>query len=254
MKTPARLLTLALIVIPAVPALAATPAAAPLAATTATPAAGTVARYTFDAGATAAGRVAENSGRGLPLTVRSADHGAVRFVAGAGGRYVAFPPPCAQAATTCPRALLEAPSDAGLNPGTRTFVWGATIAVSRSAVIGSSNVMQKGVSDTGSQWKMQIGATRGLGQCVLVGRGSATAYIARSTVTVADGKWHKVTCQRAGAALSIVVDGVTRGRIAVPSTLDVSNTLPLRLGGPNFNTSSDMFHGSLDDVYAVLGR
>jgi hypothetical protein len=29
--------------------------------------------------------------------------------------------------------------------------------------------------------------------------------------------------------------------------------LPLRIGGPNFNTTSDMYHGYLDDVYAVLG-
>src|SRR5258708_5110607 len=139
MKTPARLVALALVV---VPAIAAAPAFAAVQA--AGPAAVTVAKYSFDAGATAAGRVAENSGRGLPLTVRSANHGAVRFVAGTSGRYAAFPAPCAKGATSCARALLEAPNDADLNPGTRTFTWGATIAVNKSAVIGSSNVVQKG--------------------------------------------------------------------------------------------------------------
>src|SRR4051794_21684243 len=245
MKTPARLIALALIVVPAIPALAATPTAAP--------AAGTVARYTFDAGATASGRVPENSGRGLPLTVRGVDHGTVRFVAAKTGRYLAFPAPCAKGAAACPRALLEAANDADLNPGTRRFIWGATLAVSRSAVIGSSNVVQKGVSTTDSQWKMQIGATHGLGQCVVVGHGSTQAYIARSSVPVADGRWHKVPRQRSGAALTITVDGVTRGRAAIPSTLSIGNTLPLRIGGPNFNSTSDMYHGLLDDVYAVLG-
>jgi hypothetical protein len=250
MKTSARLLALALIVVPAVPALAATTAPA---TPTAVPAAGTVARYTFDAGATAAGRIAENSGRGLPLTVRAADRGAVRFVAAKTGRYVAFPAACAKGARTCPRALLEAPNDADLNPGVRTFTWGATIAVSKSMVVGSSNVMQKGVSTTDSQWKLQLGATRGPAQCVVVGRGTTRAYIVRSSVPVADGAWHRVACQRAGAALTVFVDGVNRGRVAIPATLSITNTLPLRIGGPNFTTTSDMFHGYLDDAYAVLG-
>ncbi len=249
MKTSVRFLALALLVVPAATALAAAPALA--AGTTAAPAAGTVAKYTFDAGI-AGGHIAENSGRGVALTVRTADGGAVRAVTAGTAHYVAFPAPCAKGAT-CPRALLEAPDDPDLNPGTRTFTWGATVAVNKSAVIGSSNVVQKGVSTTDSQWKLQIGAARGVGQCVLVGRGSATAYIARSTVAVTDGKWHKVACRRAGTVLTIFVDGVNRGHVTVPATLAIANTLPLRIGGPNFNTGSDMYHGLLDDVYAVLG-
>jgi hypothetical protein len=247
MKISARLLTLALVVVPAVPAMAASTGG-----TTAAPAAATVARYSFDAGAPA-GRVAENSGRGLPLTVRTVSGGAVRFVAGKTGRYAGFPAPCARSAKTCPRALLEAGNDADLNPGTRTFTWGATIAVGKAQVVGSSNVMQKGVSSTESQWKMQIGATRGLAQCVLVGRGSTRAYIARSSVGVADGAWHRVLCRRSGTVLTVFVDGVNRGRVAVPATLSIANSLPLRIGGPNFNTTSDMYHGNLDDVFAILG-
>jgi Concanavalin A-like lectin/glucanases superfamily len=246
MKMSARLLMLALIVVPAAPGAAATAVAAPAAGPV------VVARYTFDAGASPAGRVAENSGRGLPLTVRSAGGGAVRFLAAKTGRYAAFPARCA-AGKTCARALLEAAGDADLNPGTRPFRWGASVSVTRAQVAGSSNVMQKGIASTDSQWKMQIGATHGRAQCVVVGRGSATAYVVRSTVAVADGKWHRIECRRAGVALTVSVDGVNRGRIAVPSALSIANTLPLRVGGPNFNTSSDMYHGYLDDVYATLG-
>ena len=246
MRLSARLLALSLIVVPAVPALAAT--AAPTAAGPAT-----VARYTFDAGATAAGRVAENSGRGMPLAVRTADHGAVRFLRGKAGRYVAFPARCPSGATTCARALLEAPNRADLNPGTRAFRWGASVSVTPAQLSGSSNVMQKGVTTADSQWKLQIGSKHGKAQCVLVGRGSTKAYIARSSVTVANGAWHKVLCQRSGTALTVAVDGVSRGRISIPAALSVTNTLPLRLGGPNFNKRSDMYHGYLDDVLAVLG-
>jgi hypothetical protein len=246
MNMSARLLTLALIVVPAVPVAAGTASAAPAAGPV------TVARYTFDAGASPAGRVAENSGRGMPLTVRAAGGGAIRFLAAKTGRYAAFPARCA-AGKTCARALLEAANDADLNPGTRPFRWGASVNVGKTQVTGSANVMQKGIATTDSQWKMQIGATHGRAQCVVVGRGSAKAYIVRSTVAVVDGTWHRIECLRSGAALTVSVDGVNRGRVAVPATLSVTNALPLRIGGPNFNTSSDMYHGYLDDVYASLG-
>jgi hypothetical protein len=74
----------------------------------------------------------------------------------------------------------------------------------------------------------------------------------RSTVPVTDGKWHKILCGRTGGALTVSVDGVNRGSLAIPATLSITNTLPLRIGGPNFTTTSDMFHGAVDDVYAVL--
>jgi hypothetical protein len=87
----------------------------------------------------------------------------------------------------------------------------------------------------------------------VVGRGSSQAYIVRSSVTVADSKWHQVQCVRVGGAMAVYVDGVARGRIAVPATLSIANDKPLRIGGPNFNTNSDMYHGYLDDVFARLG-
>ena len=120
-------------------------------------------------------------------------------------------------------------------------------------IVGSANVMQKGVANTSSQWKMQVGRTHGKAQCVVVGTGSRTVYIARSATSVADGQWHKVLCQRNGTSLSVYVDNVARGQTTIPANLSISNALPLRVGGPNFNTRTDMYHGRLDDVYAELG-
>jgi hypothetical protein len=229
MRLPARLLTIALITIPAVPALA---VAHDVATAPAAAAPVLVARYNFDAGA-ANGRVADRSGRGTPLTVRTADRGAVRFFTAQTGRYIGLPVRCAAHAGTCPRALLEGSDDADLDPGTRTFRWGASVNVTKAQLAGSSNILQKGVATTESQWKMQVGETHGKAQCVVVGRGSKTPYLVRSTV--------------------VVVDGTLRGRGPVPAALSILNDKPLRVGGPNFNTSSDMYHGYLDDVYAQLG-
>lgn len=247
------------LLVPASSAMAA-PAAAPGRADTPVPTVAAapgapvlVARWDFNNGAVA-GKVADTSGRGPVLTVRAADQGTIRFEGGpTGGKYAAFPVACATGATTCPRGLLEGANDADLNPGVRLFRWSARVHLMKEQVRGSSNVMQKGVTGTGSLWKMQIGATNGRAQCVMSGTGSATLYIARSTGTVADGLWHKILCQRAGTSLAVYIDDVQRGQTTIPSNLTIGNALPLRIGGPNFNTTSDMYHGLLDDIYAELG-
>jgi hypothetical protein len=213
----------------------------------------TVARYSFDAGAGATGRVAEDSGRGTALTLRSAAGGRVTFPGTRADRDAVFPAPCAGTQATCPRALLEGTDDADLDPGTRAFRWGASVRVIKAQVRGSSNVVQKGVVDTESQWKMQLGARHGKAQCVVVGRGSAKVYLVRSSAGVADGKWHDIMCRRSGTGLTVSVDGRVRGRVTVPAALSIANAMPLRIGGPNFNTRSDMYHGRLDEVYARLG-
>ncbi|MFI7603205.1 LamG-like jellyroll fold domain-containing protein [Actinoplanes sp. NPDC049681] len=215
----------------------------------------TVARYTFDTGTVAAGRIADRSGKGPALTVRRADGGSIHFNGTTADKYAAFPAPCADSATLCPRVLLEGTDDADLDPGTRLFRWGATVRLTKAQVTDSSNVMQKGVSDTDSQWKMQIGAAQGKAHCVVIGQGAAkpTIYIVRSTVGVADNKWHDVFCQRSGTRLTVYIDGTDRGHITIPATLSIGNNLPLRIGGPNFHTRSDMYHGLLDDVWARIG-
>jgi hypothetical protein len=258
----------------AAPALAATPAtaspgpaatatpgtattASPVKSATATPApaAGpvTVARYSFDQGVGATGRIAENSSRGSALTVRAANGGRVTVVGATADKAVSFPARCATTTTSCPRALLEGTDDPDLDPGTRLFRWGASVRLTKAQVTGSSNVVQKGVVDTESQWKMQIGARQGKAQCSVVGQGAAQVYLIRSTVSVADDKWHDIMCQRSGTSLAVYVDGQARGRVTVPATLSIANARALRIGGPNFNTRSDMYHGQLDDVYARLG-
>ncbi|MEU4240598.1 laminin G domain-containing protein [Actinoplanes sp. NPDC026619] len=237
MKIAIALVAAAGILVPASPALADTPA--PVAV---------VARWDFNAGS-AAGKIVDTSGKGVTLSVRSADQGVLRFEAGT----VIFPAGCAAAATTCARGLMEAPDNANLNPGTRLFNWSARVNVTKAQLSGSANIMQKGVAGTGSQWKLQLGATNGRAQCVVTGTGSATPYIARSDISVTDGQWHKLYCQRSGTTLSVQIDGAVHGSTTIPATLSISNTSPLRVGGANFNLRSDMYHGTLDDVYAELG-
>lgn len=251
MKLSTTLLTLALI---AVPVASSTPALA-AGATSTKSTVTTVARYSFDQGVSSRGTIVENTGRGTPLTVRAAAGGKVSAIATKTGRYIGFPAPCATDAdpAACPRAILEGTDDADLDPGTHQFRYGATILIGRSQLKNSSNVMQKGVVSTDSQWKLQIGASVGKAQCVVVGLGSTKPYIARSAGTVADSRWHKVMCIRTPTGLYVFVDGKRSGQVSVPASVSISNRMPLRIGGPNLAIASDTFNGFLDEVYVAQG-
>ena len=229
------------------PATAATAAPAAPAAGTAT----LVAKYTFDSAGTT---VNDASGRGLPLKMRAADGGAVRYVTKGAGRALAFPDRCAATATKCPRVLLEGGDDQDLDPGTKPFSYGLTLAATAADVGSESNVLQKGVADAQGQWKLQIGGKKKLPSCVIAGAGKdAKRYIAKSSAGVLDNKWHTVTCQRTATQLIIWVDGQNRGAVAVPSTVSVSNNLPLRVGAQNLNAKQTAFGGAIDDVTVSVG-
>jgi hypothetical protein len=243
---------LALLAVPAIVASAAAPVAAAPVAPGEVPAPGLVARYNFDGGA-ADGRVADLSGRGGPLTVRGANNGQVAFTTAGAGRFASFPALCAAGVTTCPRALMEAADSPALDPGARNFKWAATVKVTQSQLSGNANVMQKGVANAGSQWKLQISGKAGRAQCVMVAQGTGQKFTATSARPIADGGWHRLVCERAGTGLSVSVDGVAGAKVAVPATLSVDNAMPLRIGGPNLQNGGDMYHGQIDDIYVQLG-
>ncbi|BCJ40444.1 hypothetical protein GCM10010168_82220 [Actinoplanes ianthinogenes] len=230
-----------------VPALAAPAAAAPAV----DPPPTLVARYNFDGGATA-GKISDLSGKGSSLTVRGADNGTVAITTEGAGRYASFPALCATGAP-CARAILEAPNAADLNPGTRNFRWAATVRVTAAQLRGKANVMQKGLAGAESSWKLQLTGKTGRAQCAMTAKGTGQIATATSARPIADGAWHKIVCERTATSLSISVDGVAGSRATIPATFAVDNTMPLRIGGPNFGASSDMYHGQLDDVYIQLG-
>jgi hypothetical protein len=196
-----------------------------------------VMRYTFDGGIAGV------------LVARSSGGGTVHV----GGGLVAFPNRCAPARhTPCPRAILQAADQPALDPGTRAFHYGATLRLPAGQTSAGSNVIQKGYADARSQWKLQIDGFGGLPSCVLVGRGSSRVHLVRAPVTIADGRWHRVSCWRGTGVLQIDVDGVTRGRVAIPVGLSIGNDMPVRIGGKNPQQRNDQFHGQLDEVLFAL--
>jgi hypothetical protein len=231
--------------------LATTAAAVVVTAVASTPAAhatvvGTpVLRYSFDKG------FSDESGHGHALTVYAVRGGTTAAVANGTGQALRFPKHCT--GRKCPRVVLQTASTDELNPGTAAFRYGATILLPKKETTSGQNVLQKGYSSAGGQYKLQIDGKAGRPSCVLVGTGRRGIHQARSPVSVADGAWHTIECQRSGSTLSVTVDGVVRDTATVPATLSVSNAAPLSIGGKGAYADNDQFQGTVDEVWVARG-
>jgi Concanavalin A-like lectin/glucanases superfamily len=211
-----------------------------------------VAKYGFDGRRIAS--VLDESGGGHNLTVVSSHAGRLRRIAHGSGQAFAFPAPCTgKAAPDCPRVALRSPSSADLNPGTADLAYGAALELGAAQTSKGQNVVQKGYSATGSQYKLQVDGRAGHPSCVVVDDRTPAIQLVRSSVTVADGDWHAVECRRVADELSILVDGRLRGVKAIPADLSISNDEPLAIGAKGAYRDNDQFRGALDDVWVRIG-
>ena len=209
---------------------------------------GMIAHYAFNGPASS---IVDESGNGHTLRVISGHGGSVRPVVHGQGTALAFPAKCTR--RICPHVALQTPSSADLNPGTRDIAYGADVLLAPGQTSKGQNVVQKGYSASGSQWKLQIDGMAGRPSCVLVDDRRPEIRIAASSVTAADGRWHALRCHRRGTSLAIYVDDVLRGRTAVPALLSISNDRPLSIGGKGAFTDNDQFNGALDNVWVRIG-
>jgi hypothetical protein len=164
---------------------------------------------------------------------------------------VVFPPTCGGA--DCPRLVLQAADTPDLNPGSKPIRFGAGIRMSPAEAGAGENVLQKGYSTSGGQYKLQVDGLSGKPSCVMSDQGGGTVYLARSVESILDNQWHAVECRRDGPTLSILVDDQLKKSVAVPASLSVTTTQPLSVGGKGVGVDNDQFHGALDDVWVRIG-
>jgi hypothetical protein len=196
-----------------------------------------------------------DGGPGQPeLALRSAAGGRVTGVPHGGGTALAFPAPCPQyGAAHCPRAVLEAPGG-DLSPGGQPLRWGATVLLTGAQATPGSNIVQKGTSLGGGQFKLQVDGVAGYPSCVLVDSAPGSRIqVAKAAVSIADGAWHEVVCDRNGPLLTVSIDGHQRGVTSIPPGLSVTNADTLRIGGKGTAPNNDQFSGVLDDVFVDIG-
>lgn len=210
-------------------------------------------RYRFDSVSNPVTTVVDNSGKGHTGTVLAANGGEVVPVAGADGLGVQFPQVCT--GSGCPLAVISAADAADLNPGTAPFTFGAKVRLTLDDLTTDhgSNIVQKGLYNT-AQWKLQIDdAATGQPSCVVRTDGGANAIKVKSPVGVADGTWHKVSCQRTSSELIILIDNVPQNSKPIPADYDISPIgEEVRIGAKSAGKNNDQYHGALDDVYFNL--
>lgn len=211
------------------------------------------ARYTFDDGVSD-GAFTDASGNGLILRAAATDGGKVEEIPRGAGLAVRFPTPCQPTAQhRCPRTILETLGGTALNPANKRLRYGASLRLAPTETSQGSNVIQKGFATGSSQWKLQIDGAEGRPSCVIVGVVRPRIYLVVATTSIADGEWHAVTCERHGTALTVSIDGIERGRVAVPADLTIANQYPVRIGGNSANQRNDQYFGALDDAYVAIG-
>ncbi|MFC3742434.1 LamG-like jellyroll fold domain-containing protein [Paractinoplanes deccanensis] len=203
-------------------------------------------RYTFDGPSP----LADATGRGYDLSPVSRYGGTFTTVAHNGGRALAFPPPCHT--EPCPRIALRAVAT-DLNPGRRPIRYGAAVRLAADETTKGENVLQKGYSASGSQYKLQIDGLAGRPSCVFVDDRRPQIHTAIAATGVADNRWHTLECRRAGPHLTILVDGTPRGQTVLPADLSVTNHLPFSIGGKGSFADNDQFQGVLDEVWVEIG-
>ena len=199
--------------------------------------------------------VRDDSGYGANGVVQAAFGGGVRVVEGLSGSHgLRFPARCS--AEPCPNAMVRIPDQAALDPGTASFEWGAAVKLTLSETAQGANVIQKGLyNQSGGQWKLQVDGSPGLPSCILSGTrsdGSFQRTKVRSSVTVADGVWHRVVCRRTSSSISIIIDGVTRGSMSA-SVVRLSSSAPVTIGAKSVESrDNDQFHGVVDEIFMRL--
>jgi hypothetical protein len=210
-------------------------------------------RWKFDSATAVVTTVVDDSGKGHTGTVATANGGQVTAVTPGRdgiGQAVQFPTVCP--GDTCAKAVITSPDKADLNPGTAAFTYGAYVNVTLAELTTDhgSNLYQKGLSTT-SQWKLQLdNPTTGAPSCVIREAAGANVVLVLSSVGVADGTWHKVSCQRTSTTFQILVDSVVRGSTPLASTYSVNPSgQKVTVGAKSAGKNNDQFHGRLDDVY-----
>lgn len=209
---------------------------------------------TFDNGETFANgsAVQDTSGAHADGVVKTRYGAGLSGTAGVGGsRGVRFPAPCSN--EPCPNAMIKITDRPGLDVHYADFEWGAEVNLTPSEVAKGANVVQKGrYSDSGGQWKLQIDGFAGKPSCIVSGvaaDGRFARALVYASVSVADGRWHQVTCRRAGTVVTVFVDGVNRGS-GTARVADLASPAPVTVGAKTVRGyDNDQFFGRLDNVF-----
>ncbi|MEV0426624.1 LamG-like jellyroll fold domain-containing protein [Micromonospora sp. NPDC050495] len=151
-------------------------------------------------------------------------------------------------------AIVQVPHAAALNPGSGDFTVSALAKVTSAQVTTGANLVQKGVFNDPTQWKLQLDA--GVPGCRIKGTladGTTAEVRLTSPTSIADQGWTFVQCKRRGNVLTLLVDNQpvdTNDKAG----MNISSTANVNIGAKGTGlTNNDQFRGQLDNVLFSLG-
>ncbi|SCL22600.1 Concanavalin A-like lectin/glucanases superfamily protein [Micromonospora rhizosphaerae] len=149
-----------------------------------------------------------------------------------------------------PEHINRVPHSTDFNPDAGDFSFTVRYRTTHSF----GNIMQKGQGGTsGGYWKFE--APSGMPRCLFRG-GDGSSRTGYTGVSIADGQWHTVTCNRTSTYVEMYVDGVRTSRLTGP-TGTIANSWQLSIGGKSscdgVNVTCDYFAGDIDYIKILKG-
>jgi hypothetical protein len=136
--------------------------------------------------------------------------------------------------------------DGGLNPGRRPY----RVTIRFKTTDNNFNIIQKGQALTnGGMWKIEMEGGRA--NCLFRGAAGRAGIGSAQSLTLTDGEWHTIRCERLRRSVRIIVDDHAP-RSQARRTGRIANSFPVVIGGKSNcnppNTSCEYYRGMLDRV------
>jgi Concanavalin A-like lectin/glucanases superfamily len=145
-------------------------------------------------------------------------------------------------------SYVSVPNNASLNPGTGDVtIMLSFMTTSRPGGSADWDLARKGYFKTvGGEWKVEF-QPEGQASCGFKGS-SSYQFLQAGPKTLADGKWHTVTCTKTASTIKLTVDGQTFSKSGKVGS--ISNTQPVVIGA---YPGKEFFKGTLDEVTVTQG-
>ncbi|MBA2560997.1 MAG: LamG domain-containing protein [Propionibacteriales bacterium] len=142
------------------------------------------------------------------------------------------------------------PSSATLNPGRANFSYSAWVNFTVAPGSGQTyDIVRKGVTTTsGGEFKLEI-YEGGRARCTAKDSAALLGVIQGPRTSLADGRWHQITCKRAGSTWSVTVDGQVRSKTVAFGSISNASALSI---GSKYGTA-DGTPGRIDEVRLAIG-
>lgn len=139
---------------------------------------------------------------------------------------------------------------ADLNPGGRSFSFGAWVKFTGLPPPETWDILRKGISSSpGGFYKLELYNAGGTARALCHVAGSTGAFNAVGGSNLNDDRWHHLTCSRRAGLVTLTVDGIVWTRVGNPGS--VANTSDLTIGAKP--TGDDHFAGLIDLAHLTVG-